>query len=98
MNKEIIESKFGIEKILSLQREISELKVENNQLYLKIKEYEKNENENKKKDNSKSKEKTVLYLINNDVNKDKIKKAYRTLIQENELLKNNIIKLKEYQQ
>jgi hypothetical protein len=30
------------------------------------------------------------------MNKQKIKNAYRTLIEENEQLKNNIIKLKEY--
>ena len=31
-----------------------------------------------------------------EMNKQKIKSAYRTLIEENERLKNNIIKLKEY--
>jgi hypothetical protein len=31
-----------------------------------------------------------------DMNKEKIKNVYRTLIEENEQLKNNIIKLKEY--
>ena len=73
---------------MSLQKEISELKVENNQLYLKIKEMENKEKNDKKE--------PMVYLINKDMNREKIKNAYSILIKENEQLKNNIIKLKEY--
>ena len=73
---------------MSLQKEISELKVENNQLYLKIKEMENKEKNDKKE--------PMVYLINKDINREKIKNAYSILIKENEQLKNNIIKLKEY--
>ena len=69
-----------------MQKENSELKIENNQLNLIIKEF-------KEKNNKKE---PVVYLISKDMDKEKIKNAYRTLIQENEELKNNIMKLKEY--
>ena len=88
INNKMINDKISLEKILLLQKEISELKIENNNLYLKIKEY-KNEqliNNNRLKINP----------IPLDMNKQKIKNAYRILIEENERLKNNIIKLKEY--
>jgi FtsZ-binding cell division protein ZapB len=86
----MINDKISLEKILLLQKEISELKIENNNLYLRVKECENerlmNNNNNKLKINS----------ILPDMNKQKMKNAYRTLIEENERLKNNIIKLKEY--
>ena len=88
INNKSINDNISIEKILSLQKEISELKVENNQLYLKIKEME-----NKEKND---KNEPMVYLINKDINREKIKNAYSILIKENEQLKNNIIKLKEY--
>ncbi len=88
INNKSINDNISIEKILSLQKEISELKVENNQLYLKIKEMENKEKNDKKE--------PVVYLINKDINREKIKNAYSILIKENEQLKNNIIKLKEY--
>ena len=94
LNNKIFDDKISIDKILILQKEISELKVENNKMYNIIKEYEK-EKENKEENNKKE---SVVYLINKDMNKEKIKNAYRTLTQENELLKNNIIKLKQYYQ
>ena len=92
LNNKINDDKISIDKILILQKEISELKVENNKMYNIIKEYEK-EKENKEENNKKE---SVVYLINKDMNKEKIKNAYRTLTQENEHLKNNIIKLKQY--
>ena len=88
INNKSINDNISIEKILSLQKEISELKVENNQLYLKIKEMENKEKKDKKE--------PMVYLINKDINREKIKNAYSILIKENEQLKNNIIKLKEY--
>ena len=88
INNKSINDNISIEKILSLQKEISELKVENNQLYLKIKEMENKEKNDKKE--------PMVYLINKDINREKIKNAYSILIKENEQLKNNIIKLKEY--
>ena len=39
INNKMINDKISLEKILLLQKEISELKIENNNLYLKIKEY-----------------------------------------------------------
>ena len=90
LNNKISNDKINLEKILILQKEISELKVENNQLYLNNKKLENKEKENKNKKES------IVYLIQKDVNKEKIKDAYRILIKENEQLKNNIIKLKEY--
>ena len=88
INNKSINDNISIEKILSLQKEISQLKVENNQLYLKIKEMENKEKNDKKE--------PMIYLINKDINREKIKNAYSILIKENEQLKNNIIKLKEY--
>jgi chromosome segregation protein len=88
LNNKISNDKINLEKILILQKEISELKVENNQLYLNNKKLENKEKENKKE--------SIVYLIQKDLNKEKIKDAYRILIKENEQLKNNIIKLKEY--
>ena len=88
INNKSINDNISIEKILSLQKEISELKVENNQLYLKIKEMENKEKNDKKE--------PMVYLINKDINRKKKKNAYSILIKENEQLKNNIIKLKEY--
>ena len=85
----MINDKISLEKILLLQKEISELKIENNNLYLKIKEYK---NEQLMNNNIKLK----INPIPPDMNKEKIKNVYRTLIEENEQLKNNIIKLKEY--
>ena len=90
INNKISNDKINLDKILSLQKEISELKVENNKLYLNNKELE-----NKEKENKKEKE-SIVYLIKKDLNKEKIKDAYRILIKENEELKNNILKLKEY--
>jgi hypothetical protein len=49
--------------------------------------------ENKEKNDKKE---PMVYLINKDINREKIKNAYSILIKENEQLKNNIIKLKEY--
>ena len=86
LNKNIINNKITLDEIISLQKENSELKIENNQLNLIIKEF-------KEKNNKKE---PVVYLISKDMDKEKIKNAYRTLIQENEELKNNIMKLKEY--
>ncbi len=90
INNKMINDKISLEKILLLQKEISELKIENNNLYLRVKECENerlmNNNNNKLKINP----------ILPDMNKQKMKNAYRTLIEENERLKNNIIKLKEY--
>ena len=86
LNEQIITDKISLDKILSLQKEISELRMENNQLKLII---EKNKNNNNKKE-------PVVYLINKEMNLEKIKNAYKTLIEENEQLKNNIMKLKEY--
>lgn len=90
INNKISNDKINLDKILSLQKEISELKVENNKLYLNNKELENKERENKKEKES------IVYLIKKDLNKEKIKDAYRILIKENEELKNNILKLKEY--
>ena len=93
INNKISNDKINLDKILSLQKEISELKVENNKLYLNNKELQ-----NKKKEKEKEKEKdreSIVFLIK-DPNKEKIKDAYRILIKENEELKNNILKLKEY--
>ena len=87
LNEQIITDKINLDKILSLQKEISELRMENNQLKFII-EKNKNNNNNKKE--------PVVYLINKEMNLEKIKNAYKTLIEENEQLKNNIMKLKEY--
>ena len=87
LNEQIINDKISLDKILSLQKEISELKIENNQLKLMIEKNNKNIN---------NKKEPVVYLINKEMNLEKIKKAYKTLIEENEQLRNNIMKLKEY--
>ena len=76
----MINDKISLEKILLLQKEIFELKIENNNLYLKIKEYKNEQLMNK---NIKLK----INPIPIDMNKQKIKNAYRTLIEENEQLK-----------
>ena len=91
INKEYINSKQNLEKILELQRKISELKTENNQLILKIQEIEKSriikdlKNENQKNININCKESSI-----------KIKSAYQALIEENEQLKENILNLRQY--
>ena len=87
LNEQIINDKISLDKILSLQKEISELKMENNQLKLMIEKNNKNVN---------NKKEPVVYLINKEMNLEKIKNAYKTLIEENEQLRNNIMKLKEY--
>ena len=95
ISQDYINSKDSLEKILELQRTITELKIENNKLYLKVQEYE---------NSKKSKNELAIGNNNNlafsydgvDVNKDKIKSAYQSLIEENEQLKDNILELRKY--
>ena len=91
ISQECNNSKQHLEKMLELQRKITELKIENNKLFLKIQEYEKNKVENEllmaKKQNN--------LLISFKDKSDTIKDAYQDLIAENEQLKNNIITLRE---
>ena len=95
ISQEYINSKQNLEKILELQRKISELKIENNQLYLKLQEYESKKSQNEiifgNKSNLAFSFKDVV-----DVNKDKMKYAYQSMIVENEHLKDNIGELKKY--
>ena len=85
INKDYINSKKCLEKILELQNEIIELKKENNQLILKIHNYEKiilNDQNN-------------ISLSHKEAN-NRIKSAYQAMIEENEQLKDNILKLRKY--
>ena len=91
LNQEYINSKQSLEKILELQRKVTELKIENNQMLLKMQDYEKSQVENDllnaKNDSSMS--------ISFQEKSTKIKNAYQDLIEENEQLKVNILKLRE---
>jgi len=94
ISQEYINSKQNLEKILELQRKISELKIENNKLYLKLQEYENKKSQNEIAFGNKSN--LAFSFRNIDVNKDKLKSAYQSITVENEKLKDNIGELKEY--
>ena len=96
LNKQIINDKIALNEIFYLQKEISQLKVENNKLNLIIKNYENEKMMKYSKNEKNNKKEPIIYLINKNEDKEKIKDAYNVLIQENEQLKNNIKKLKEY--
>ena len=87
---ELINSKKSLETILELNKIITELKIENNQMLLKIQEYEK-----KKIDNYKFENQNILSFSFKEGN-NKIQSAYQSLVQENEKLKDNILKLRQY--
>ena len=94
ISQEYINSKQNLEKILELQRKISELKIENNKLYLKLQEYENKISQNEIAFRNKS---SLAFSFRNvDANKDKVKSAYQNMIVENEHLKDNIGELKKY--
>ena len=96
LNKEYINSKQNLEKILELQRKLSELKIENNQLYLKLQDYDNIKHQYELMSNNQKN--TDLNYSFKENSKDKIKSAYQSLIQENEQLKDNIIELRKYHQ
>ena len=94
---EYINSKQSLEKILELQKKITELKIENNQLLLKIQEYQNNKIDSESDLNSKKDDQSNLSFSFQGGN-NKIKSAYQALIEENEQLKDNILNLRKYNQ
>ena len=94
ISQEYINSKQNLEKILELQRKISELKIENNKLYLKLQEYENKKSQNEIVFGAKSN--LAFSFRDVDMNKDKVKTAYKSMVVENEHLKDNIDDLKNY--
>ena len=96
LNKQIINDKIGLNEIFSLQNEISQLKDENKKMALMIRRYENEKIMKNSKNEKNNKKEPIVYLINKEKDKEKIKNAYKVLTQENEQLKNNIKKLKEY--
>ena len=96
LNKQILNDKIGLNEIFSLQNEISQLKDENKKMALMIRRYENEKIMKNSKNEKNNKKEPIVYLINKDKDKEKIKNAYKVLTQENEQLKNNIKKLKEY--
>ena len=94
ISQEYINSKQNLEKILELQRKISELKIENNKLYLKLQEYENKKSQNEIVFGAKSN--LAFSFRDVDMNNDKVKTAYKSMVVENEHLKDNIDDLKNY--
>ena len=88
-----INSKQSLEKILELQKKITELKIENNQLLLKIQDYKNNRNDS---DIISNNENLTNLSFSFKGGNNKIKSAYQALIEENEQLKDNILNLRQY--
>ena len=89
-----INSKQSLEKILELQKKITELKIENNQLLLKIQDFKNNRSESDIISNNNDNLNNLSFSFKGGNNK--IKSAYQALIEENEQLKDNILNLRQY--
>ena len=88
-----INSKQSLEKILELQKKITELKIENNQLLLKIQDFKNNRSESDIISNNDNLNNLSFSFKGGN---NKIKSAYQALIEENEQLKDNILNLRQY--